>query len=357
MLVVTCPCALSLATPVAITASTGALIRLGLLPTRGHTLETLARVTHVVLDKTGTLTEGKLRLKTIRRLSSLSEERVLQLATALERYSEHPVAKALVETASVPPISAVQIVNTPGDGIAGFIEGQHYVLSGLAFVRQHCKLSDASELPESLLHSRHTTVYLARAGEWLAAFEFGDTLRADARHFVHRLRGEGLEVWLLSGDHSRITRWIAKAVGIDQQRAMGGLSPGEKLERVQTMQDHGAVVAMVGDGVNDAPVLAGAHLSVAMGSGAQVAMVSADMIMLSNRLSSLVQAFELGRRTRTIIRQNMIWAIAYNAFALPAAAMGFVAPWMAAIGMSLSSLLVVANALRLTRWHDSISEL
>lgn len=357
VLVVSCPCALSLATPTAITASTGALLRLGLLNTRGYTLETLARVSHVVLDKTGTLTEGKLRLKAIRRLSWLSEERVLQLAAALERYSEHPIAGALVKGTNAPSLAAMQVVNSPGDGIEGFIEGQHYALGGLAFVRQQCKLSDASELPENLLHNRHTTVYLARMGEWLAAFEFGDTLRADARYFVHRLRSEGLEVWLLSGDHSRITRRIARTVGIDEQQVLGGLNPDEKLEHVQTMQGHGAVVAMVGDGVNDAPVLAGAQVSVAMGSGAQVAMLSADMIMLSNRLSSLAQAFKLGRKTRTIIRQNMIWAIIYNAFALPAAAMGFVAPWMAAIGMSLSSLIVVVNALRLTRWQDMNSEL
>ncbi len=356
VLVVTCPCALSLATPAAITAATGVLTRNGLLATRGHTLESLAHISHVSFDKTGTLTEGKLKLQKIHRLSSVSSKRALHLAASLERHSEHPIAKALLEASSTPSLVANSVISTPGGGIRGVIRGREYVLGTLQFVTEHCSDNILCARGKTLLGRGNTLVFLADRDRMHAAFEFGDTVRPDAKQLVQRLRAEGLELCLLSGDHPSATQRVARLVGIDENNAVGGLSPDKKLEHVRAMQRQGAVVAMLGDGVNDAPVLAGAQVSVAMGSGAQVALVSADMIILSNRLSSLDLAFRLAVETRRVIRQNLSWAIGYNVLALPAAAMGLVAPWMAAVGMSLSSLLVVANALRLTRWQGSKSD-
>jgi Cu2+-exporting ATPase len=349
VLVVTCPCALSLATPTAITAGTGALTRNGLLATHGHTLETLARTTDVVFDKTGTLTEGKIRLLDVHAFSDLTRGQAIQIAAALERHSEHPIATAFIEASEHSPLVAEEVENTLGRGIKGRVKGREYALGNAQFVRVAFGLAIDKDRLAALLSSGNTVVFLAGHEGLHAAFELGDRIRGDARTLVQGLRADGLKLWLLSGDQSPVTHRVARSVGIDQQQAIGGLSPDQKLKRVQALQAQGAVVAMVGDGVNDAPVLAGAQVSVAMGGGAHVALVSADMIMLSKQLSTLSAAFTLGRKTQRIIRQNISWAVGYNLLALPAAAMGLVAPWLAAIGMSASSLLVVANALRLSR--------
>lgn len=349
VLVVTCPCALSLATPTAITAGTGALTRNGLLATHGHTLETLARTTDVVFDKTGTLTEGKIRLLDVHAFSDLTRDQTLRIAAALERHSEHPIATALIDATKHSPLAAEAVENTPGGGIKGMVEGQGYALGSAQFVSvQYGLVIDKDQLA-ALLSSGNTVVFLAGQEGLHAAFELGDRIRGDASDLVQGLCADGLKLWLLSGDQPPATHRVACSVGIDQKQAIGGLSPDQKLKHVQALQAQGAVVAMVGDGVNDAPVLAGAQVSIAMGGGAHVALVSADMIMLSKHLSTLTTAFTLGRKTQRIVRQNIAWAISYNLLALPAAAMGLVAPWLAAIGMSASSLLVVANALRLTR--------
>lgn len=349
VLVVTCPCALSLATPTAITAATGTLSTLGLLITRGHTLEGLARTTHMVFDKTGTLTQGRIRLLETHRFSDLDRRRALQVAAALERHSEHPIGRALVEAADRLTTTASQVHNTPGYGLRGLVGGAEYFLGTPHFITHHC--GDVAPDPriDAILDQGNTVVVLAQRGVLHAVFELGDEPRPDAPLLVQRLHGLGLKVVLLSGDHPRAVQVAAGRIGIEPEVAAGGLSPEDKLKKVRALQSQGAIVAMVGDGVNDAPVLAGAQVSIAMGSGAQVALASADMILLSNRLMSLGTALGLARKTRRIIRENLLWALTYNALALPAAAMGLVAPWMAAIGMSASSLLVVANALRLTR--------
>jgi Cu2+-exporting ATPase len=351
VLVVTCPCALSLATPTAITAATGTLSTLGLLTTRGHTLEGLARATHIVFDKTGTLTQGRVRLLRTHRFSDLDRRRTLQVAAALEHHSEHPIARALVEAAERLTATASQVHNTPGYGLKGLVGGTEYFLGTPRFIARHCGAVAGGARIRPILERGNTVVVLAQRGILHAVFELGDEPRPDASQLVRRLRALGLKVLLLSGDHPRAVQVAAQRIGIDPGSAAGGLSPEEKLKKVRELQSRGAVVAMVGDGVNDAPVLAGAQVSIAMGSGAQVALASADMIMLSNRLMGLRTALGLARKTRRIIRQNLVWALTYNALALPAAAMGLVAPWMAAIGMSASSLAVVANALRLTGYR------
>jgi Cu2+-exporting ATPase len=342
VLVVTCPCALSLATPAALTAATGALTRVGVLTTRGHALETLARVSHVIFDKTGTLTEGRLQLEKVRLLASLGREDCLRLAAALEQSSEHPIAHALCAEAGVVQ-SADKVSAQPGRGIEGWVGGQRLRIGIPEFVlelQQDVAVADAVKLAEGA-----GGVVLGSDRELLAHFQFADRLREQAAETVRQLQDLGIEVELLSGDEAGIVRAVAEELAIGRFQAR--CRPQDKLARIQTLQAQGAVVAMVGDGVNDAPVLAAAQVSLAMGGGTQLAYASADMLLLSEHLPHLVTAVVSSRRTLRIIRQNLVWALGYNLMALPLAAGGYIAPWMAAIGMSSSSLVVVANALRL----------
>jgi Cu2+-exporting ATPase len=343
VLVVTCPCALSLATPVAIVAATGSLTRLGLLTTRGHALEALARATHVVFDKTGTLTRGTLRLSAVHLYADVTRVRSLAVAAALERRSEHPVAKVLVAAAEgvqLPEVS--DVTATPGDGVEGHVDGAVYRIGKPGFV---AALSGAESPPESTTGA--TRVALGDSGGLIALFELNDELRTDARATLQRLHWMGLKVELLSGDAPGAVSHVARELDVAEWRA--GVTPAQKLERIRALQAEGAIVAMVGDGVNDAPVLAGADVSIAMGSGTQLAHATADMVILSEQLSNLASGVDGARRTRQIIRENLYWALLYNLFAVPLAAAGMVTPWMASIGMSGSSLVVVLNALRLKK--------
>ncbi|MBI1423589.1 MAG: cadmium-translocating P-type ATPase [Gammaproteobacteria bacterium] len=341
VLVVTCPCALSLATPVALTAATGRLTRDGILTTRGHALETLARVTDVVFDKTGTLTRGQLSLDRILLKSDVNETLCLQIAMALERHSEHPLAKAILQSRSdLAALPAEQVQAIPGQGLRGTIAGKRYIIGNPGFIAQHLNQVAQQE------HT-HTTVVLADAQRVLAEFIFSDQLRPGVAQAIAGLKQLGCRVHLFSGDRKAVVQRTAEEIGIDH--ATGEMTPADKLSQLHALQESGAVVAMVGDGVNDAPVLAGAQVSLAMGSGTQIAQASADMVLLSEDLGQMVDALQVARQTRRIIRENLAWAVVYNLVALPLAAAGWVAPWMAAIGMSVSSLLVVLNALRLTQ--------
>jgi Cu2+-exporting ATPase len=358
VLVVTCPCALSLATPTAITAATSTLTGVGLLTTRGHALESLARATHFVFDKTGTLTKGRLRLLATHTFAHLSEAECLEYAVALERHSEHPIGRALVaacEQISPNPPSASAISNHPGAGMQGDIVNNRYFVGTPAFIAEKTGLTlelAHLQILQNLQKEGNTVVFLANSQLLIGAFVLGDEIRGGARALIEALRQRDQSVSLLSGDHAVAVQRVAKAVGIEKVGA--ALSPEDKLDYVKALQKKGEIVAMIGDGVNDAPVLAQADVSIAMGSGTQVARASADMILLSEHLPNLLIGINTARQTLKIIRQNVIWAISYNALALPAAAVGWVAPWVAAIGMSFSSLLVVANALRLVRLnHDS----
>ena len=345
VLVVTCPCALSLATPTAISAVTGTLLAHGLLTVRSHSLETLARSTHVVFDKTGTLTDGAPRITAIHRLSGLDEATLMRIAAALECQSEHPAGKAIAAAAgaqALPP--AEDIRNYPGAGVSGTVDGSDWFIGNAEFVRTHCTAASAADLPE-VAHGIH--VLLADSEQLHALFVLNDTIRAGASDVISRLQRAGKRVLLMSGDNAASARTVASAVGIDDVRAE--LAPADKLQQVQALQQQGAVVVMVGDGINDAPVLAAASVSIAMQGAAHISQASADMILLTERLGALGDGIGLANKALRIVRQNLGWAVSYNLIALPAAALGYVAPWMAAVGMSSSSLLVVLNALRLTR--------
>lgn len=345
VLVVTCPCALSLATPTALVAATGALTGLGLLATRGHALETLAHTTHIIFDKTGTLTYGRLQVLRTIPVGAINANDCLARAAALERGSEHPVGRALVEAAGTAalPISATEVCNTPGSGIEGWIDGRRLRVGRPEFVL-------GSEQPSGEpLDGDIRSNYVALADEngLLAWFELADQLRPGAAMAIAELKKRGLTIQLFSGDRPAVVHYIANKVAIPT--AEGAMSPQDKLERLRQLQNQGKVVAMVGDGINDAPVLAAAQVSLAMGSGTQLAHATADMVLLSERLEHLAAGIDMARKTLRIMRENFAWAIGYNLIALPLAASGWLTPWMSAIGMSLSSLLVVLNALRLRR--------
>ncbi|CDF83493.1 copper-translocating P-type ATPase [Pseudomonas knackmussii B13] len=338
MLVATCPCALSLATPTALTAATGSLHKLGLLLTRGHVLEGLKRIDTVIFDKTGTLTEGRLTLRAIHPLGALGGEHCLALAAALESHSEHPIARAFGRA----PQPAEKVDSHPGLGLEGVVEGRRLRIGQAAFV------SALSGQPAPAMPQDH--------GQWLllgdesgplAWLVLDDRLRDDAPALLDACRAQGWRTLLLSGDSSPMVASVAAELGIDEVH--GGLNPDDKLAILQRLHREGRHVLMLGDGVNDVPVLAAADISVAMGSATDLAKTSADAVLLSNRLDSLVQAFALARRTRRVIVENLLWAGLYNGLMLPFAALGWITPAWAAIGMSVSSLTVVLNALRLTR--------
>ncbi len=342
VLVVTCPCALSLATPAALAVASGAFARRGLVIARGSAIETLASATHVVFDKTGTLTEGRLDLVEVVAVRDADEGTCRRLAAILERGAAHPLAVALA--ASAPgEADASAVSHVAGAGIEGTVEGRRLRIGSRTFVASWCAMPQGTAQGQGT----HTEVWLADSGGPLAVFRFADRVRADALAVVERLRTAGLTVLLASGDHAGPVADVARRVGIEDWRA--SLSPEDKHALVADLQRKGARVVMVGDGINDAPVLAQADCAVAMGGGAVLAQSTADIVIVSGRLGALADAVTIACRTLRVIRQNVAWAFAYNALSIPLAAFGFIAPWVAALGMSASSLLVVANALRLTR--------
>ncbi len=344
VLVVTCPCALSLATPVALAAANARLGRVGLLPLAGHTLPTLAKISHVVFDKTGTLTYGKPTLTATQTWRKVLPADALRWAAALAQHSEHPLAQA-IRKAAPPGVVAASVVSAQaGAGLAGEVEGRSLRLGDMAYVQA---LSGTNAPGASDAGADGSWVALGDTQGLLARFVLQDRLRADAPAAVQALQGAGLQVSLLSGDREPVVAALAQQLGLAHYAA--GQSPEAKLAQVRALQAQGAVVLMVGDGVNDAPVLAGAHLSIALGGGAELAQIHADAVLVSERLAPLADAVRLARRTQAVIWQNLAWALLYNLLAIPLAAAAWVTPWQAALGMSLSSLFVVANAYRLHR--------
>jgi Cu2+-exporting ATPase len=362
VLVVTCPCALSLATPAALAAATAALSRSGLLITRTATVENLARADAAVFDKTGTLSLGEPVLRAVSRVPGRAaaaddDEQVLALAAALEGHSRHPLAAAFAPWQG--RREATDVDGEVGRGIEGTVDGRRLRMGRLDYV---AALAGA-ETPEAVAAwgaclpaapaaadgpgDAGIEIYLGDGDGALARFVLEDALRPDAAATVQALCDRGVEALISSGDGEGPVRRTAARVGVADARWRQ--RPQDKLALIRSLQGQGRVVAMVGDGINDAPVLAGADVSVALPGGADLARVSADMVLLGERLQPLAQAVDHARRTVAIIRQNLLWAVAYNVIALPLAAGGLIAPWMAAIGMSLSSLVVVGNALRLRR--------
>ena len=330
VLVVSCPCALSLAVPAALASVHGALAKLGILALRPEALDVLARADRVVFDKTGTLTDRQPVRAGVAVFGGMGEDDVLRIAAALERDSGHPLAAAFADVADVPPVQGLSSV--PGQGLRGVVDGRAWCLGRASF---------AAGEPDD------DAVWLGDGHAPAARFTLREAMRADAPEALAALRALGLGVSVCSGDGAVPVQRLADALGVTDAHARQ--SPEDKLGFVRGRQAAGEVVAMVGDGLNDAPVLAGANVSLALADGAALAQRAADFVVTGSALVRVPQAIALARRTRRIIRQNLAWALGYNVVALPLAASGVVTPWIAAIGMAASSLLVTLNALRLAR--------
>lgn len=351
LLVITCPCALSLATPTALAASTGNLASDGILVGGGQSLETLAQIDDVVFDKTGTLTKGELAVVRVLPLGRLNEAEATAVAQVLEQQSEHPIARAILKHAAVSDglnLQVAQRLNRVGYGVSAQVnvngDPQIWALGRAEFVAEI-----AGNLPaaaEAVQHSG-SLVYLGNQSGFQAAFLLADEIKEGSTDMLAALKKDGVRLHVLSGDRSAAVAALAGDLGLDTFRAEA--SPEHKLAYVETLQRQGRKVLMVGDGINDAPVLAKADVSVAVAGGADVARDGADVVLLNDDMRMLPRMMVQAKRTRAIIRENLIWASVYNLIAVPLAAFGFVTPWIAALGMSLSSLLVVANALRLLK--------
>ncbi len=353
VLVVSCPCALSLAMPTTLAAATNRLLRQGILVVQPHVLETLQRATHIVFDKTGTLTQGRPSLQTIVPLAglptSLSVSDCLRIAAAMERFSSHPIAQTLCEAAK--SWEGIEVMHGPqveqvrcftGQGVEAMVDGVCYRLGNFTFVRDVIATTSVIHPATS---SKTTQVFLASGDGWLACFEIVDAIRPEAHEVVEHFQQQGKKLMLLSGDHHEVAQRVADKLGI--AAVHGDCLPEHKLSVVQRLQQQGAVVAMVGDGINDAAVLRAADVSFAMGGGAALAQIQADCVLLSGEIAALQEIDRVAAKTLAVIRQNLWWATLYNMVAIPAAALGWINPWLSGIGMSMSSAVVVLNALRL----------
>ncbi len=353
VLIIACPCALGLATPTALLVGTGRGAQLGILIRGPEVLESTRIVDTIVLDKTGTVTSGRMSLVEVVPIPGTDRAALLRLAGALEEASEHPIAQAIARdaTAEVGELPAVDsFESTPGKGVAGVVEG-HAVLAG-----RESLLADWSlRVPESLVapleaarSAGRTAVLVAWDGEVRGILVVADRLKPTSRAAVAQLRRLGLEPVLLTGDHEAVARRVATDVGID--RVIAGVLPHEKVDVVRALQAEGHVVAMVGDGVNDAAALAQADLGLAMGTGTDAAIEASDITLVRGDLRSAADAVRLSRRTLGTIKVNLFWAFAYNTAAIPLAALGLLNPMIAGAAMAFSSVFVVGNSLRLRRF-------
>jgi len=346
VLIVACPCALGLATPVAVLAGSAQAARRGILVKGGEVLERAAQVTDVVLDKTGTLTQGRLDVTHLRDLAAVPAVEWLPLAVALESRTVHPIADALrarlaAEAPGTAPPAPTEVAVLPGRGARGRVAGRAVVVGNARCLRE-CGLEPPQTSPAGPGESE---VYVALDGNLVGQATLSDPLRPDAAAAVAEMRRLGLSVHLFSGDRVSAVEAAARAAGIDDAR--GEMLPDEKLAAVRDLQAGGAVVAMVGDGVNDAPALIQADLSMAVGTGSDLSLEAAQVLLLRSRLLGAVETLALARATFRVIRQNLALSVGYNVVAVPVAMAGWILPLFAAIAMSASSLVVVLNALRL----------
>ncbi len=353
VLVVTCPCALALATPAAFTVATSRLARDGFLVRRAGALQRLAGTDRIVFDKTGTLTDNNLRISSISTTASLDTDSAMAIAAALEAGSAHPIARAFRGHAGS---AATALRSVPGGGLQGNIEERIYRIGNREFVRSLVAAETAAE-PLTGGDRKLRQVFLGDEQGLLARFDLVENLRSGASQLISKLKDIGIGTVIASGDRPEAVQAMAKRLAGDGEdiRWEGGMLPEDKLNLVRELQAKGLQVAAMGDGINDSPVLAGADVSIAMGSGTSIAQHSADTIWLGQQLSGLEKAFSLARKTMRIVKQNLAWALGYNLLAIPLAVTGNIEPWMAALGMSFSSLLVMLNALRLGKADTSDS--
>jgi Cu+-exporting ATPase len=352
VLIIACPCAMGLATPTAVMVGSGRGAELGILIRGGEPLERAYRLTTLVFDKTGTLTWGLPRVTDVLAFQGGSEEEVLALAGALEEKSEHPLAEAVFRAArerglTFPELDDFQAV--PGLGVKARVNNQAVLLGNLAFCRQEGIPTEELEgFQAALAKEGKTAIYLAVDGQPRGLLAAADTLKPGAGEVVSELKEMGLKLALISGDNQQTVAAVASEVGIEQ--TLAEVLPGDKAAKVAELQAANEVVAMAGDGVNDAPALAQADVGIAFGTGADVALEAADLTLIRDDLFLIPKAIQLSRRMMRIIRQNLFWAFCYNVVAIPLAAIGFLSPAIAALAMAMSSVSVVTNSLRLRKF-------
>jgi Cu2+-exporting ATPase len=362
VLVVACPCALGLATPTAILVGTSLGAERGILIKGGDVLETVHRLQTIVFDKTGTLTVGCPQMTDCLSFSSLTSEEIRQLAATVESGTTHPLARAIARAVPTPTLTGEDFQTVPGLGVSALVTGERVLLGNEAWLAQNgISIADrARESLKYLLETGKTVVYLARGGDLMGAIAFQDQLRADAQETVQALQNLGLEVILLSGDREAVVASIASQLGISDYRA--GVLPAEKARIISELQEkQGQIVAMIGDGINDAPALAQANIGIALGGGTEVAIETAEIVLTRDRLEDVVQSLRLSLATFQKIRQNLFWALGYNTFAIPIAAGGLLPHWGLVLSpalsgalMAFSSVLVVTNSLILRRQFPNI---
>jgi Cu+-exporting ATPase len=363
VLIIACPCAMGLATPTAVMVGSGRGAEMGILMRGGEALERAYHLSTVVFDKTGTLTRGAPQVTDVHTWAPWPADRVLAYAAALEEKSEHPLAEAITAAAAAqgatrPPVENFQAV--PGLGVEAVIDGQAVLLGNLTFLTR--KGIDSAPLAghqERLSREGKTAMFLAVAGKPVGVIAAADTLKPRAAQAVAALKDMGMKILLLSGDHQMTAAAVARSIGIEE--VLAEVLPGDKARKVAELQAQGEVVAMVGDGVNDAPALAAADVGIALGTGADVALEAADLTLIRDDLDLIPQAIKLSRQMMRIIRQNLFWAFCYNLIALPVAAGVFYPLWgwtlnpaLAAAAMALSSVSVVSNSLRLRRFNTEL---
>lgn len=353
VLVIACPCALGLATPTSIMAGSGRAAEYGILFKGGEHLEMTRSINAVVLDKTGTVTNGKPVLTdVIIEENSLTEGDLLRLLGAAEKSSEHPLAEAIVKgivDRGIELAEPTDFENVPGFGVKAHVEGKQIFAGTRRLMnREGIAIADSAEQHMNELESAGKTAMLVAVdGLYAGLVAVADTIKETSREAVARLRAMNIEVIMITGDNERTARAVAAEAGIE--RVLAEVLPEGKADEVKRLQEQGLIVAMVGDGINDAPALATADIGMAMGTGTDVAMEAADITLMRGNLNSIPDAIEMSRRTMTNIRQNLFWALGYNVIGIPIAALGFLAPWLAGAAMAFSSVSVVLNALRLQR--------
>ena len=357
VLVIACPCAMGLATPTAIMVGTGKGAEEGVLIRGGDSLEKVRHLKTVIFDKTGTLTCGQPEVVDIVPLAGANPAELLALAAVVEQSSEHPLGEAIVRAATqrqvAPPQGLSDFAYTPGRGVRARLAQEAVLLGNRRLMEESGVLLGEAEQALAALESEgKTTVLVARGNRLVGVLGIADPAKAEAAHVVEALHELGLRVMMLTGDTRPTAEAIARAVGIDE--VIAEVLPQEKLEAIARLQKRGQVVAMVGDGVNDAPALAQADLGIALGSGSAVALESADIALPGDDLRGVVRAIQLSRRTVRIIKQNLFWAFIYNVVAIPVAALGWLNPMIAAAAMAFSSVFVVMNSLRLRRFLPSL---
>ncbi len=352
VLIITCPCALGMATPMSIAVASGLGAKHGILVKNGLVLETLSKVTHFVFDKTGTLTEGKMSVAQVQVAAGCNERELLQFAAAVERYSEHSVAKAIVEETELRQLMFRDLGSdgfqaTAGLGVEARVAGHPVLLGSAEWLIRHGIELDA-EL-QTRAHELETQamscVYMAREGKHVAIIALADKLRGDAQQMISELRAAGITLTLLTGDRRPVAEAVARQLG--GMEVIAEVLPQDKDQVIRRLQQSGAVVAMVGDGINDAPALIRADVGIALGSGTDVSVESADIVLMYNELDKVRQATQLSRRTLLTIKQNIGLSFVYNAIMVPLAMMARVNPLVAAISMPISSLIVIGNAARI----------